>query len=1333
MRHRVLSRGSWLPAMIVLSLAPLTAAAGVAHQIHPNLARGAGDDKTVSRHGPDGVNLFNGNLSLSLPLGVKYPLTPDFSYQLTLHYNSNAWDLTRTAAGAIAAAPVKNSNAGLGWDLSLGRLIGRYEAGNDLGRWVFVSPDGTMRPFYDTLHEDVAEASDLVFYTRDGSYLRLKEASGAVTVESPDGTIRTFTLFADGWKLTRIADRFAGHLSISYGANLWTLTDNHGRAHAVHFKADASGVYPALVDRVVLAAFGGTNAAYTFAYTNGSAAPPDTDDDPATPALLTVPLLESVTSPDGSKHLFTYGWRVPSAGRLMTMRLPTYGSVEWSYQNYQFTSAGCPTALGPGVLRNYGVVRRTVATPAGGVAGAWAFAPALAPATSAGVCVEEREFSNTVQTPLGDKHVHYFSVNTQGAGAGWSKSDYALSGTRNATDATGARLLARKVLDCDGAGNNCVTAETRYVRHAQDAAPDPARPDVASSTNRREVSERIVYNDDVEGGVERFADTDRGDFDGLGHFRRVTTGGNFGRGDVVERYADYDAAAGTYPSASYRAPGPSDAWVLNTVGRTRVVEGASAQTVDFCHDRDTGFLRRVRKYHSTAPSGAASSRDVVVVYTPDAAGQAVVEQHYGGDPQWVGTAALCSLSVPVTDQHQIRHAFQHGARSASRYYTSSAQPFGPRFVDRDIDRNTGLVSTSRDSAGIATQYEYDAVGHATWVRPAAGHGAWTQYAYTPATGGDPSQGAKKVTYEFPNGGGAALTYHAEVQGAFGRLYWEHRLMPDATYPDRYRSHNAMGMLTHTSEYNVGAPKYTLYLDHDPFGRARVIRPPDGAHHDIRFERAGVRKVRRTVPTAVSYSQTTGAIDEQPRAVTQVFDRQGRLWKEIRHAVDRFGTPRDAVTEHFHDAAGNLLETKVDGVRQGALNAYDGRGFLSNEYRDQQNGNETVSHTSLDALGRARRTQRHNHALGSVTTYDSAYDRAGRLTKVFDTNNTAKVWKEFAYADANGANDWRAGKLWKTKRYNHVGQHWPEVGTAVVSETYTHGGKGGRLSRADIEFSDQVGRLEKFYQTYAYDDLGNVTEIGYPANDGGSIGIGRTRKVTNAYARGRLTSVAGAYNGQAENWASAVSYHPSGLNKQVAHANGVTDHVAADPAGMPRPASVTTTGARDQFGGPADFNSGAFEYDGAGRLVKAGGEVFVRGEGDAAPPEPPPYQSLCDTGWRDPFGLTYAAYDAPCSVVKIFYYYTADDRLFKIEDGVRGEKVWYFQDPDGRPLTTHTMVHGHRLPWANTWQSTKDFIYRGRFVVATDERRRDDAPRVHHYHVGHGSRGMRTDPAGRRVE
>src|SRR5258708_21365214 len=82
-----------LAVLAVLVVAPVaTAASG--STVGTDLARGFNPEGLYQFGNVDSINLFNGNLILTLPIGQSYPVTSSFGYQLTLTYNSKAWDVT---------------------------------------------------------------------------------------------------------------------------------------------------------------------------------------------------------------------------------------------------------------------------------------------------------------------------------------------------------------------------------------------------------------------------------------------------------------------------------------------------------------------------------------------------------------------------------------------------------------------------------------------------------------------------------------------------------------------------------------------------------------------------------------------------------------------------------------------------------------------------------------------------------------------------------------------------------------------------------------------------------------------------------------------------------------------------------------------------------------------------------------------------------------------------------------------------------------------------------------------------------------------------------------
>ena len=231
-----------IPAAILIVFVAVSAAA----QQHPNASRGLAQNGVFQSGEIDHINLFNGNLAVVLPLSQEYRVGPTLSYQLSLRYIGNAWDYEQQCYSGTCytqALPDRRVNAGMGWRLSLGRLIPATDPTNDTtgGLVVYESRDGSDHVFYPKLHEENAVAD--VWYTRDGTYLRLRRlASGEYELDFPDGTTHRFT--AAGW-LVEMRDRSGNYVRHSYswrteGLARWTITDGNmtegdWRSHAIDY------------------------------------------------------------------------------------------------------------------------------------------------------------------------------------------------------------------------------------------------------------------------------------------------------------------------------------------------------------------------------------------------------------------------------------------------------------------------------------------------------------------------------------------------------------------------------------------------------------------------------------------------------------------------------------------------------------------------------------------------------------------------------------------------------------------------------------------------------------------------------------------------------------------------------------------------------------------------------------------------------------------------------------------------------------------------------------------------------------------------------------------
>ena len=370
---------------LVTLLTILAAASAFAQKPAP-MELGFQADKVYQFGSIDNVNAFNGNLIVTLPIGLRYPVATGFDYGLTLTYNGKIWDYYTDqpySAGATyeEGKPNLRSNAGPGWRVSMGRLLAPNNptlAGyiGDNHPWVYESPAGDEHPFSDIAYNDDTSpcgnatlgSNNYVQFTCDGSHLRMVKINDVSrTVELPDGKIHQFMKQGDGtWRLYQIRDQAGNTVSFTYpppdGNNFissCTITDNYGRSIVINYtyfsEMNDSVEHGANVDSIQMTGYG-SSVTYKFHYTllyvpkapydtftGGTLenAPPCATTSPCTIALN---MLTSIDLPDSqtpSRNQFHFSYATdPSAsdtysqGLLVDLQLPTGGHHSYAYQKY---------------------------------------------------------------------------------------------------------------------------------------------------------------------------------------------------------------------------------------------------------------------------------------------------------------------------------------------------------------------------------------------------------------------------------------------------------------------------------------------------------------------------------------------------------------------------------------------------------------------------------------------------------------------------------------------------------------------------------------------------------------------------------------------------------------------------------------------------------------------------------------------------------------------------------------------------------------------------------------------------------------------------------------
>jgi hypothetical protein len=1217
----------------------------LAAQQHPNQEKGFAADKTYSLGDVDSINMYNGNLSVSLPIGPKYAGNGNLGYQLALSYSGNVLDFTLMPDRFPLNVPGRRANAGLGWLLSLGRIIPPSDETNytyDTStshttqynnfapdtHWLYEGSDGSDHVFYDTLHDagDMAYPAATMLtspaarkygYTRDSTYMRLHITSATqVEVEFADGTKQVFkeldehTFCEAGtsgcasaaghgtFRLVSIVDRFGNAVTISYSSSggnteIWTISDAN-RTNKVYLK-EGIQEHHRIVDKVELASTAGT-ATYQFNYTIrwihaniGDLFRPDVPHayEVSTLTSVTFPSINGVAQTYEMEYLGLYPSEPPTSmlftrvdGHLRKLTLPTRGSIEWEYGLFDF-------AVEDGVdgrrSRSVGVTtRKTVAQST--TLGTWNYGHALSGAVSCnGGVAGYPQIVSSVTPPEGATTINYYST--------WSGTDFAvgsvcpevlLYGGAHEADDFMLPFVRRKSKSIGGGASVFLSTETR-IPPAPGALPDlhtsspgfelswgtllrstytsyesePVHTEVltggrgAFDTNRRVNAGLTEYNDDPVGSAFRESHVRYLGFDGYGHYKQTSSGGNFPTGETGD--GNFQTSFVGYSNATLAAE-PDKTWILgmhtercnasDSAERTSLASGCAGLTAPTTakanFESSTGFQLAERTLRSGAANGPS---DFLKITGHENNGNVSTERYYGGDLQPLD---LSSFTPPATPGYEVVHASSYNGAGALTGVKTSFTGISLYTNDVTLDPATNAALSQRTSSngsspGLATSFQYDLLGRVVESRP--DQGAVTRYVYYDASGNG-SAAISVSQYQngasFTNGGttAALLTSLHYSFDAFGRVVREGKLMPGGGFISRRTLFSPAGRKAATSEWYPDAqPVYadTLY-SFDDLGRPSTITPPDDPRHAATFSYVGATKVTRTtgktvdgVPggMGVSYSGTT--VTEAPSVRTETYDSAGRLISVVEPSGP---AGADTQTNYSYDVTSHLTKVSTTLQTQTRTFSYDSSGMLIQEDHPE---NGVTSYSQFDARGHA--TEKAN---GGTKLYFE-FDKAERLKKVKSGPMPvgATTIKEFEFDRPNTTHDFSLGKLDYAIRHNSV-----LGGDIQVKETYTYGGTGGQISAKRTEITGGP----TFDQTFSYNDLGQTLTLGYPTCTGCGGAAGKVTTITNGYTNGLLTSVPG--------YASSITYSTNGTLNVVTHANGVVDTVTPDDHRMARPKSIT---------------------------------------------------------------------------------------------------------------------------------------------------------------------------------
>ena len=373
-------------------VAILVCASAVAQNGPDNDPDGApGYVRSVFDHGQvDSINLYNGQLTLPIPLGPTYPIGPALKLQLVLTYNSQVDTFGKPLAQSadFSYKPLAgNPSLGIGWSLTLGAIKTCQHGSLTFGVCYF-GPDGSQHLFNKPQANGSITGDASIYFLKGTGPYDMWDADGnhyefgnAGHVTGYDAAATDFAKGRDGWYLTRLTDPFGNSYSVAYWSNinpLWTYslpplapclpgvapllemppTSNAGTSwipkdvtlpsgQKIHVNTGSNGLIGSMilsVDFPVLV--NGTLATRTWDFDYGTPEPYAKDCGGGTTLNANLQELSAVNLPTDLAGAPSYRFRYLH-GLLTSVTLPTSGSIAYCYARYHFHH-GRAGAMRPG-------------------------------------------------------------------------------------------------------------------------------------------------------------------------------------------------------------------------------------------------------------------------------------------------------------------------------------------------------------------------------------------------------------------------------------------------------------------------------------------------------------------------------------------------------------------------------------------------------------------------------------------------------------------------------------------------------------------------------------------------------------------------------------------------------------------------------------------------------------------------------------------------------------------------------------------------------------------------------------------------------------------------
>jgi RHS repeat-associated protein len=1171
---RVVSSGLNL-AILFFFAAISTAQSGPSPSFDP-------DDQTRTGAGLDTISPQNGALSLAIPIGPTYQVGPGLSFQMRLYYSSRIWTAGTWQLFPPSCSPSCTAEPnmlldgdpalGLGWRLSFGKIVETSTAGIPAA---YVAGDGSAHRLYNKRF--FGGSADAFFYTRDGSYLRVKYLGSTTGYQmwTPDGNLTTlghnvdgfdnlaanyvsdFGRGRDGWHATEIKNPYGDLITISYQSsgpattNAWVpyqiVVPSIGGSGSRTVTVNMSGG-PRIVN-IQVPTFGGVTSTYSLTTSQHGSQLLRPFPHPTQYAPLQY-YLDRIDLPiSGYSYDFAYfdsgTTSVYANGAMSSQSIPTGASIAYTYGTwtwYHVNALNRPASCGYPLVQ-YPTGRPTLKTGPG-------IEPTLthpgldcaAADRAAGVVQRTVSYSTLSGTDTSTtKYYEYdYGDGEPGSGSTTAQSQTVIVSPADNGGKQHSSTYLFSVSTDKAISGPLVGALLRTALYTGDLGLQSSVPGTLSALRVR----RFTYGTDnydtnpVDPSSEAFEANRRVSRDVTIYSGIGATSPPSGRYHTVDYL--FDSNAGQYSKTTH----------TGTVGvDTRETEAVWTPQNDSTHWK----LDLPQTLYLRATAGGSNFSTVGSVF--DGSGfpttTTITDANYG---------SLQHSTPRDGDGFPSSEVFSHNGGYtrnltfvAGTLKTSQWSGFSWYAVNNNlIDSSTGLVSMSTDPAGISTSFTYDAFGRSKVTTP-SGNDAPTTITY-----GTPTQ-ATAVTQ-----GSTEHAWSQAITDSLGRPIKVKRKMAGGTTSKKISRYDKQGNATFESEWVPdgdadSSAKGTTFSNFDDFGSPKTITQADGKTTTVDYS-DGSSYPNSVWKTAV----TIGDVGGSSSTTTYTSDAFGNL------TTVSEPSPVSADTTYTYNP-----QNRLTGVSQGGQTrsfTYDAFGFIRKENFPEKRNQDVLY--SYDGLGNAvTETQP-----GSLTI-NRTYDGAGRLTGVVG-NGVRYLTNCYDGAGScvDGNQNFPGGSHPNGKLTRQIGFNPSGNPVSTFTEDFDYSDSVGRLS-ARTRTNTISGGLSPQVEGWIYGGAGEVVQYTHPRSTG-------LFAVQTSYDHGLPTGVRANGLPVVVN----VTYQPSGLLATYATGNdaghNVTTTIAADLNSLPRPRQISTSGASQ------NFDTGVYSYDGAGNITGMVPDTFA---------------------------------------------------------------------------------------------------------------------------------------------